>query len=82
MFMADIKGTALVKAKQRYLKLITVFPDREDFYRTKLVEVEAKIVAAQVCRRCGRALKDETAKKLGYGKECLSNAEAESAGAL
>ena len=75
--MAEVKGTALVKARERYKKLIKVFPERTEFYREKIAEVEQQIMVTQVCRRCGRTLKDEHARKIGYGKECQANAEAE-----
>lgn len=71
------KGTALVKTRERLKKNITLFPERADFYRQKLAEVEEQIVIMKVCRRCGRPLKDAHAMEVGYGKECLSKAEQE-----
>lgn len=71
------KGTSLVKSKQRYLKLITVFPEREAFYREQIAECDRKIKAAGVCLRCGRPLKDEAARQRGYGTECMKRKEAE-----
>lgn len=73
------KGTALVKSRERYKKLITAFPEREEFYLQKIEEVEADIVAAGVCRRCGRPLSDEHARERGYGNECMRKKEAEDA---
>lgn len=75
--MVEVKGTALVKARDRYKKLIKVFPDRREFYETQIAEVNEKITLAKVCKRCGRPLKDEHAMELGYGKECAAKAEAE-----
>lgn len=72
-----VKGTALVKARERYKRLINTFPDRAEFYRQKISEVDEDIRKMQVCRRCGRPLKDEHAKAVGYGKECQARAEAE-----
>lgn len=69
------KGTALVKSKKRYQKLISVFPDREDFYLTKIAEVDSEIARMKVCRRCGRPLKDDHAIELGYGKECWAKTD-------
>lgn len=71
------KGTGLVKSKARYLKMIEMYPDRAEFYRTQIEKVEADIIKLQVCRRCGRPLKNEEARKIGYGKECQSQALAE-----
>lgn len=71
-----IKGTALVKSRERYKKLISVFPEREEFYLQEIEKVEALIADIGVCKRCGRPLKDEEARKIGYGKECLSKATA------
>lgn len=68
------KGTGLVKSRDRYYKLIEAFPDRADFYREQIAKVEQQIVDLGVCKRCGRPLKDETARKIGYGKECLNKA--------
>lgn len=75
--MADPKGTAMVKRRNNYLRLITVFPEREQFYLDQIEELNNKIVLAGVCRRCGRPLKDEDARRIGYGKECQGKAEAE-----
>ena len=72
------KGTGLVKSRDRYKKLIEAFPDREEFYLQQIAEVEAKILDLKVCKRCGRPLKDEHARAIGYGKECQQKAEAES----
>lgn len=72
------KGTALVKSRERYKKLISVFPDRVEFYNEKLAEIEQELHALQVCRRCGRPLKDRAARERGYGDECLAKTEAES----
>lgn len=69
------KGTALVKSKKRYVKLISVFPERKEFYLEKIEEVDAEIKTMGVCRRCGRPLKDEEALELGYGKECWSKTD-------
>lgn len=71
------KGTGLIKSKKRYLKLIEVFPDRAEFYRDQIRKVEEEIIQLQVCRRCGRPLKNEQAKAVGYGKECEAQALAE-----
>ena len=71
------KGTALVKGKKRYRKLIGVFPEREEFYMQKIEEIDAEIKAMGVCRRCGRPLKDEDAIAAGYGKECLAKTDTE-----
>lgn len=71
------KGTGLVKSRERYRKLIKAFPDREAFYLEQIAKVEAEIIALQVCRRCGRPLKNEHAKEIGYGKECEAQALAE-----
>lgn len=71
------KGTGLVKSRDRYHKMIVAFPEREAFYREKIQECEDKIVELGVCKRCGRPLKDEHARKIGYGKECQMRAEAE-----
>ena len=67
-----VKGTALVKSRERYKKLIHVFPEREEFYLSEIERIEAEIVDIGVCKRCGRHLKDEEARKIGYGKECLN----------
>ena len=75
--MAEMKGTAMVKAKQRYKKLIKIFPEREESYLLMIAELDEKIIASKVCRRCGRSLSDESAMELGYGKECAAKAEAE-----
>ena len=74
-----VKGTALVKSRERYKKLIAHFPERKEFYLEKIAEVEDDIVAAGVCRRCGRPLTDEHAKERGYGNECMKKKEAEDA---
>lgn len=71
------KGTALVKSKKRYQKLITVFPDREEFYLEQIATLDAEIKELGVCRRCGRPLKDEAARAVGYGKECLAKSDEE-----
>lgn len=71
------KGTGLVKSRDRYRKLISAFPERAEFYREQIKIVENEIVRLAVCRRCGRPLKNEEAKKLGYGKECQAQALAE-----
>jgi hypothetical protein len=71
------KGTGLVKSRERYRKLISVFPEREEFYLAEIARVEAEIVAIGVCKRCGRPLKDEEARRLGYGKECLVKSQAD-----
>lgn len=68
-------GIALVKRRDRYRKLIGVFPDRQDFYTQQIEELDAQIHEMSVCRRCGRPLKDEEARAIGYGKECLAKAE-------
>lgn len=70
-------GTALVKQRNRYKKLIKGFPDREDFYRAKMAEITEQIKLSKVCHRCGRPLTDALAMELGYGKECALKAEAE-----
>lgn len=71
------KGTGLIKTRDRYRKLILVFPEREEFYLEQLAHVEQKIIELGVCRRCGRPLSDPVARKAGYGKECLSQMETE-----
>lgn len=71
------KGTGLVKSRDRYYKLITAFPEREAFYREQIAKVEEEIKTLGVCRRCGRPLKDEHARAIGYGKECQNKTEAE-----
>jgi len=68
------KGTALVKSRERYKKLMGVFPDRAVFYNDELRKVEEEIDRLNVCRRCGRPLANAEAK---YGKECLAKAMAE-----
>lgn len=70
------KGTALVKARDRYKKLIEVFPERTEQYLALIAENEQKIQDLGVCKRCGRPLKDEEARKIGYGKECLNKTQA------
>lgn len=72
-----VKGTGLVKSRDRYRKLIAAFPEREEFYLSQIAEVEAQIVEMGVCRRCGRPLTDEKARSIGYGKECQAKSEAE-----
>ena len=72
------KGTGLVKSRDRYRKLIDAFPERESFYREQIAKVEAEIVELGVCRRCGRPLKDEEARRIGYGKDCQAKSEMES----
>ena len=79
MMSKPVKGTALVKSRDRYKKLIEHFPEREEFYLEKISEVEADIVRMGVCRRCGRPLSDEAAKERGYGNECMRKKEAEDA---
>lgn len=74
-----VKGTALVKARERYKRLIKTFPDRAEFYQQKITETEDSIRTLGVCRRCGRPLSDEVARARGYGNECLRRAEEESA---
>lgn len=69
-----MKGTALVKSRDRFKKLITVFPDRADYYREQIAELEEKILSAGVCRRCGMPLKNEKAIERGYGDECAKKA--------
>lgn len=71
------KGTGLIKARERYRKLISVFPDREEFYVEQLAKVEEEIITLGICRRCGRPLKDEHARSIGYGKECEAQTLAE-----
>ena len=71
------KGTGLVKSRDRYNKLIKAFPEREEFYRAQIADVEAQIIEMAVCRRCGRPLKDPHARSIGYGKECQAKSEAE-----
>ena len=71
------KGTALVKGKKRYKKLIGVFPEREEFYLQKIQEIDAQIKEMGVCRRCGRPLSDQDAIDAGYGKECLAKTDTE-----
>lgn len=71
------KGTGLVKSKARFTMLIEKYPDRADFYRVQIAKVEAEIVRLQVCRRCGRPLKNEEARANGYGKECQAQTLAE-----
>ena len=68
------KGTALVKSRERYKKLITAFPEREEFYLEQIADINQQIVTMGVCRRCGRPLKSDEALELGYGKECLNKA--------
>lgn len=72
------KGTGLVKSRERYRKLISVFPEREEFYLREIERVEQEIIDLGVCKRCGRPLKDEEARRIGYGKECRAKSEAES----
>jgi len=69
------KGTGLVKSRDRYKKLIAAFPEREEFYLEQIASVEAQIIELCVCRRCGRPLKDEHARAIGYGKECQAKSE-------
>lgn len=71
------KGTGLVKSRDRYKKLIDIFPERADEYRERIAEAEAKIKEMEVCKRCGRPLKDEYARSIGYGKECQAKSEME-----
>ena len=71
------KGTALVKSRERYKKLIDIFPERAEEYRQRIADVENQIVEMEVCKRCGRILKDVEARKLGYGKECQAKSEME-----
>ena len=71
------KGTALVKSKKRYQKLISVFPEREEFYLEQIAELDQEIKRMKVCRRCGRPLKDDHAIELGYGKECWNKTDQE-----
>jgi len=72
-----VKGTALVKTRERLKKNMVLFPDRAEFYAQKLAEVEEQIVVLKVCRRCGRPLTTEAAMAAGYGKECQSKADEE-----
>lgn len=72
-----VKPTALVKAKNRFEKLIVAFPEQADEYRSKIEELTEQIIASGACRRCGRPLKTEEARAIGYGKECQTKAEAE-----
>lgn len=69
------KGVGLVKSRDRFHKMILAFPEREEFYLEKILECEQKIVELGVCKRCGRALKSDEARAIGYGKECLSKTE-------
>ena len=71
------KGTGLVKSRDRYKKLIDIFPERANEYRVRIAEVEAEITRMAVCKRCGRPLKDEYARSIGYGKECQAKSEME-----
>lgn len=70
-------GTSLVKSRDNYYKLIKAFPEREEMYRQKIADCEEKIKEMVVCKRCGRPLKDEHARSIGYGKECQAKSEAE-----
>lgn len=71
------KGTGLIKARERYKKLTTVFPERAEFYAEQLAIVEEQIISLGICRRCGRPLKNAHAMSIGYGKECEAQALAE-----
>lgn len=68
------KGTALVKKRDRFLKLIEIFPEREEFYRSEITAVNEKIKVLGACRRCGRPLRSKEAKERGYGDECAKKA--------
>jgi hypothetical protein len=70
------KGTGLVKSRDRYKKLIEVFPERAEAYLEKIADMEQQIQDLGICKRCGRPLKDENARKIGYGKECQAKSEA------
>lgn len=72
----NLKGTALVKARDRFTKLMLAKPDQADFFRLKIQELEAQIITQKVCKRCGRPLTSIEAMENGYGKECAAKAEA------
>lgn len=69
------KGTALVKRRKNFQRLMSVFPDRIEFYNEEIAKIDLELIDLSVCRRCGRPLKDEEARKIGYGKECLAKTE-------
>lgn len=75
--MKEMTGTAMVKAKERYAKIMERFPERSEFCLKMIEEMDGKIKLAGVCRRCGRPLKDEEARANGYGKECAAKAAEE-----
>lgn len=72
-------GTSMVKARERYAKIMERFPERAEFCVQQIELMNDKIRVAGVCRRCGRPLKDDQARINGYGKECQAKAEAEAA---
>lgn len=70
------KGTGLIKSRDRYIKLMDVFPERKDFYLERLAVVNEEIIRMKVCKRCGRPLKDPHTIAAGYGRECQTRTEA------
>lgn len=69
------KGLGLVKSRDRFRKMVDAVPERKEHYLQMIAECEAKIVELGVCKRCGRPLKSDEARAIGYGKECLSQTE-------
>ena len=66
----------MVKSRDRYKKLMAAFPERTEFYLEQIADMEQQIQDLGICKRCGRPLKDEQARKIGYGKECQAKSEA------
>lgn len=66
------KGTAAAKRRANYERLKTTFPERIDFYNEQIEEMTATLRQLGACLRCGRELKSDDARDLGYGKDCLA----------
>jgi hypothetical protein len=66
----EMTGPAMMRRKQRFEKCAVQFPDRADWYREQIVELELGLRAIKACHLCGRPLKGEESQERGYGPEC------------
>lgn len=70
-----MSGIAMLKRKKRFEKCVERFPDRADFYRDQIRQLEEELTKIHACIVCGRPLKGEESMKRGVGKDCLKRLE-------
>lgn len=75
--VSKLTGPGMMRRKKRFEQCAVTFPDRADWYRQQIKELEEGLREIKACHLCGRPLKGEDSQARGYGPECAKKVQVE-----